>query len=255
MPRLPSPITSGITHREGSHSGQWRSVSPLSDHARKKAWTTVPTPLPANSLLAEHGGKRTIAQAFAWYATARSTAGALGRALAGVLLTLTVSSYLWVFGVAFSASLVPVLVAAWFIPKSTHHIAKTEPKPQVKDELAAALGRPKIAPAMVFGFLVGSTAAMLRGLLPILAVDYAGLSEAETGLLYLVASVVVLTASSAFGWLADNASRNLVLGIPKQLLIFSLHTVELLKENYHDPTTKDTGNIRDRFLFVPAGPG
>lgn len=167
----------------------------------------------ANSLLAEHGGKRTVAQAFAWYATARSTAGALGKALAGGLLTLTVGNYLWVFGVAFLASLVPVLVAAWFIPKSTHHIAKTEPKPQAKGERAAARGRPKIAPAMVFGFLVTGTAAMLRGLLPILAVEHAGLSEAETGLLYLVASVVVLTAGPAFGWLTDHTSRNVVLGI------------------------------------------
>jgi MFS family permease len=68
-------------------------------------------------------------------------------------------------------------------------------------------------PAMIFGFLVSGTADMLRGLLPVLAVEYAGLSEAETGLLYLVSTVVVLSAGPAFGWLSDNVSRKLVLTI------------------------------------------
>jgi len=36
-----------------------------------------------NALLAEHGGKRAVASAFAWYQTAKSVAGALGKALAG----------------------------------------------------------------------------------------------------------------------------------------------------------------------------
>src|SRR5437016_9883039 len=40
----------------------------------------------ANALLAEHGGEKSVASAFAWYQTAKTVAGSLSRALAGVLL-------------------------------------------------------------------------------------------------------------------------------------------------------------------------
>ena len=43
------------------------------------------------------------------------------------------------------------------------------------------------------------------------AVEHGGLSEAQTGLLYLVATAVTLVAGPTFGWLADNVSRKLVL--------------------------------------------
>ena len=64
---------------------------------------------------------------------------------------------------------------------------------------------------MGFGFLVSSTAHMFRSLFPILAVEYGGLTAAETGMLYLVATVVTLMAGPMFGWLADNVSLKLVL--------------------------------------------
>src|SRR6266581_7221829 len=52
---------------------------------------------------------------------------------------------------------------------------------------------------------------MLRGLLPLLATQYAGLSEAQTGVIYTVSTLVVIFAGPLFGWLSDNVSQRLVL--------------------------------------------
>ena len=54
---------------------------------------------------------------------------------------------------------------------------------------------------------------MLRGLLPILATQYAGLSEAETGIVYTASTLVVMFSGPLFGWLSDNVSQKLVLMI------------------------------------------
>jgi MFS family permease len=53
---------------------------------------------------------------------------------------------------------------------------------------------------------------MLSNLFPILAVEYAGLSEAQAGLIYSLAALVVI-AGPIFGWLSDNVSRKLVLSL------------------------------------------
>jgi MFS family permease len=52
---------------------------------------------------------------------------------------------------------------------------------------------------------------MLHGLFPLLATEYAGMSEAETGILYVVTTFVILGAGPLFGWLSDHVSRKLVL--------------------------------------------
>lgn len=61
--------------------------------------------------------------------------------------------------------------------------------------------------------LVFGTAFAHDGLVPIIATEYAGLSEAQTGLVYAVASVALVVTSPVFGWLADRASSGLVLSI------------------------------------------
>jgi MFS family permease len=53
---------------------------------------------------------------------------------------------------------------------------------------------------------------MLANLFPILAVEYAGLTTAQAGLVYLISPVVILTGP-VFGWLSDNISRRLVLSL------------------------------------------
>ena len=170
----------------------------------------------ANGLIAEHSAKKAVATAYAWYSTARSAASALGKALTGVILTLTASNYLWVFGLACAASILPALAVARFMPNAP---LAPPPAPDAagsdhqSDGVGAPKGNIKIVPAMAFGFLVSGTADMLRGLLPVLAVEYAGLSEAETGLLYLTSTIVVLSAGPLFGWVSDNVSRRLVLTV------------------------------------------
>ncbi|TML98108.1 MAG: MFS transporter, partial [Actinobacteria bacterium] len=49
-------------------------------------------------------------------------------------------------------------------------------------------------------------------LFPIFAVEYAGLSEAEAGLVYSASALVVVSAP-VFGWLSDHVSRRLVLAV------------------------------------------
>lgn len=171
-----------------------------------------------NALLADHGGKRRIASAFAWYKTATSAAGALGKALAGVLLTLTASNYPQIFLAAFLLSVLPLIAVVRWLPASAPDAspapaAPVTGPPAEHGGTTAATGGPGAGlwPVMGLGFMLSGTANMLRSLFPILAVEYGGLSEAETGILYLLATAVTLLAGPAFGWLSDNVSRKLVL--------------------------------------------
>jgi MFS family permease len=79
-------------------------------------------------------------------------------------------------------------------------------------EPPAAARRPRLLPFMGVGFLISSTAYMLANLFPVFAVEYGGLTTAQTGLIYLIAPAVVLTGP-VFGWLSDNVSRKLVLSV------------------------------------------
>ncbi|TLY52410.1 MAG: MFS transporter, partial [Gammaproteobacteria bacterium] len=69
----------------------------------------------ANALLAEHGGEKSVASAFAWYQTAKTVAGSLSRALAGILLTITAANYTLVFLIAFGLSMLPLLAVARYV--------------------------------------------------------------------------------------------------------------------------------------------
>jgi MFS family permease len=53
---------------------------------------------------------------------------------------------------------------------------------------------------------------MLGNLFPVLAVEYAGLSEAQAGLLYLITPALAFTGP-LFGWLTDRTDHRLVLSI------------------------------------------
>jgi MFS family permease len=167
----------------------------------------------ANVLIAEQGGKKAVASAFAWYQTAKSLAGTLGKAGAGVLLALTASSFSTVFVVAFLLSALPVVVVARFVREpQPHEGAAAHAARQAEEARGAAMPPPRILPFAGVGFLISGTAYMLANLFPILAVEYAGLSTAQAGLVYLIAPVVILTGP-VFGWLSDNVSRKLVLSV------------------------------------------
>jgi MFS family permease len=170
-----------------------------------------------NALLAEHGGQKRIAAAFGWYSTAKSVGGSLGSAVAGILLGLTASNYSLVFIVAFVLSLLPVFIVGRYVQEASTTSERLEP---VRVEpgtgfpghtVTGSTSSPVVFSYIVLGTLISGTAQMLRGLLPILATQYAGLSEAQTGVVYTASTVVVTFSGPLFGWLSDNVSQKLVL--------------------------------------------
>jgi len=60
--------------------------------------------------------------------------------------------------------------------------------------------------------MVAGSAEMMRGLFPVIATQYAHLTEGEAGLAASASSVAILVAGPLFGWLSDNVSRKLALG-------------------------------------------
>jgi MFS family permease len=180
----------------------------------------------ANTLIAEHGGKKAIASAFAWYQTAKSLAGILGKSAAGILLALTASNFSFVFAVAFVLSLLPVVLVVRYVSEPARETVEEAEDEQVEVQEP----RPSLLPFAGLGFLVSGTAYMLSNLFPILAIEYAGLSEAQAGLVYSLTAVVVL-AGPVFGWLSDNVSRKLVLSLRSAANVLS-SVVYLVAPNF-----------------------
>ena len=209
-----------------------------------------------NALIAEHGGKRTIASAFAWYQTAKSVAGSAGKVLAGVLLTLTASSFSVVFLVAFVLSTLPLIVVLRYVrappPGAIHEEASADSvAPDEADQGDDARGaRPPIGRFMGLGFLISGTAYMLANLFPVFAVEYAGLSEAAAGSLYAFGTVAMLTAP-AFGWLSDNVSRKLVLSMRSVANVLS-SVLYLVAPSYGGLAAGRTLDDMGKAAFRPA---
>ncbi|HAH31955.1 MAG TPA: MFS transporter [Elusimicrobia bacterium] len=163
-----------------------------------------------NSMLAERGGEKSVASAFSWYWTARYTASAIGKTAAGLLLTWTVSNYKFIFLSAFALSVLPFYVVMRYTKEQPH---LSPPEKAVPDPAPARAGAAKV-PILTFagfGFLITSTSAMLNSLFPLLATQYAHLTEAQTGLIFGVSTALMLISGPLFGWLSDNVSRKLVL--------------------------------------------
>ncbi len=168
----------------------------------------------ASALVADHGGKKAIASVFAWYGTSKSAAGALGSAVAGLLLTLNGGDYREVFLLAFFLSVLPLWLVICQVEETVLAQTGAEPPARGQQEDIATereSGRkPAILPFIGLGLLLHGTTQMVHGLLPVLATEYAGLTEAAAGSIYLVTLIVTLIAGPLFGWLADNVSRRLV---------------------------------------------
>ena len=176
------------------------------------------------ALLAEHGGKKSIAQSFAWYQTAKTFAGNASKVASGVLLGLTGGDFAFVFLVAFGLSLIPLAIVILFLREpaadapgservSAAVVAKPEPPPQ-------GVKRGTIAQFTGLGFLISGSAYMMNGLFPIFATEYAGLTDTQAGLIYAVSPIAAL-AGPGFGWLSDNVSRKLVLSVRSTANILS----------------------------------
>lgn len=205
----------------------WQLYSIKSIHGASKALRDPA----ANALIAEQGGKKAIASAFAWYHTAKIVAGSMGKAIAGILLTITVSNFSFVFNIAFILSLLPLYSVIRYVKSDRSKVSKRYDLSQVpsaessqpsvshsmpEDNTARLAPLPASSKVMLFSFsllsfAINGTAEMLRGLFPILATEYAGLNEAQTGLIYTGSTVMVLVSGPIFGWLADRGRQESVL--------------------------------------------
>lgn len=178
------------------------------------------------SLIAVHGGTKRVATSFAWYQTAKTFAGSVGKGAAGLLLAMTASNFSLAFLVGFALSALPLWVVFRHVqPDAVPAGGAGVPPPAAAADVEpldlgaetpaappAAPVRPPVMAAAVLGLLVSGTAYMMANLFPVLAVEHAGLSESQTGLIFLLAPVVALSGP-AFGWLSDRSSHRLVLGI------------------------------------------
>ncbi|HZN11202.1 MAG TPA: MFS transporter [Blastocatellia bacterium] len=163
-----------------------------------------------SALIAEHADRRAVASSFAWYATAKAVAGSAGKAAGGLLLGLTADNYPSVFFVAFLLSVLPLYVVARYVREGRAGREEADAAP-TEAPAAPARGRAGLLPFVILGGLIATTATMLQSLFPVLAMEYGGLSAAQTGLIYALSVAVVLVAGPLFGWLSDNVSHRLVL--------------------------------------------
>jgi MFS family permease len=175
----------------------------------------------ANALIAEHGGEKSVASAFAWYQTAKTVASSVSKVFAGILLAVTAANYSLVFFVAFALSVLPLLVVARYV-KDQSDATRANSCPETSSvplaqrngvdiSAGATQVRPKVLPFVVLGFLIASTAEMLSSLFPVLATEYAGLTKAQAGIVYGISTFATIFSGPVFGWLSDNVSRKLVL--------------------------------------------
>src|SRR5437899_11975704 len=120
-----------------------------------------------NARIAEHGGEKSVASAFAWYQTARTVAGSMSKALAGILLTVTAANYPLVFFVGFALSVLPLLVVTRYVKETSDRGSSSPPVVQgyKVDTSARALQhgpRPRILPFVGLGFLIAGSAEIGR---------------------------------------------------------------------------------------------
>lgn len=164
-----------------------------------------------SALIAEHADKRKVASSFAWYNTAKQSAGAIGKGLSGLLLAVTFDSYSRVFLIAFALSFLPLLVVARYLrePARRHEIEEANSGAETRNgETNSA-----ILSFAVLGFLIACTSQMISNLFPVLATEYAKLTTAQTGLIYVLSVAVVIVAGPLFGWISDHFSRKLSLAV------------------------------------------
>ena len=195
-------------------SSPWQLYTIKSIHGISKGMRNVSS----SALIAEQGGKKEIASAFAWYHTAKIVAGSLGKAISGVLLTLTASNYSLVFTVSLILSILPLYTVAKYVSNDRGDFSQTKKEPVITKEIEPekttnleTTAKLTILPFAILTFLINGTAEMLKGIFPVLATQYAGLNPAQTGSIFMASTLAVLVSGPLFGWLSDRGNRKLVL--------------------------------------------
>ena len=159
-----------------------------------------------------------IGAAYGWYNTAKHLGGVAGAGVAGLVLAASVGSFTPLFLLILALSVLPT-AAVWLALKDAPEmeaerrpVSVTPPGPGTartpRAATALALARELSGPASV-GMLVATSAYMVHGLFPVLATEYAGLTAAETGLIYSLSALVFLVTGPAFGWAVDRFGHTL----------------------------------------------
>jgi MFS family permease len=166
---------------------------------------------PAAGVLLAGGAEKRVASRFGWYQSAKQMGANLGRGAAGLLIAVTGSRYPLVFFGAFALSALPVLVVWRYVRDP----APAVPQSSRAAPAAAAAGRSRMRAKVLayagLGVLVAGTANMLTQLFPVLATEYAHLTEAQAGIVYLVGSLLGVAGGPVFGWISDQVGPRPVL--------------------------------------------
>ena len=162
-------------------------------------------------LVSDAGGERSVAAAFAWYQTAKTVAGSVGRAAAGVLIALS-GGYAGAFAAALVLSALPLVVVIRGVRPVEHAGGGIGGAGLAGTASAGAVERSTIFAFASVGFLITGSAYLLANLFPLFATEYAGLSPAAVGAAYLIGGVLALSGP-VWGWLADRANPRLVLSV------------------------------------------
>jgi MFS family permease len=163
--------------------------------------------------------RNSVGSAYSWYASAKHVGGVAGAGIAGLLLSATENSFGTLFGVVLVLSVLPT-IAAWAGLREVSDEDEQRDTEQAESgpaegrrasgwlvaELSAV--RELAGPASV-GMLVAASAYMVHGLFPVLATEYAGLSDAQAGLIYSLSAAVFLVSGPAFGYIVDRRGRAL----------------------------------------------
>jgi MFS family permease len=161
--------------------------------------------------------KQRVGSVYSWYTTGKHVGGVAGAAIAGILITSSGSNYQLVFTVSLALSSLP-MVAAWFglreVPDELIDDREL-PAPAAtvsgRWERLTSLWRELSGPATVAA-LVATSAYMVHGIFPILATQYAGLTEAQTGIIYSLSAAIFLFTGPTFGWLIDRYGTKVGIG-------------------------------------------
>lgn len=201
----------------------------------------------SGSVLSGLGGKQAVARRFAWYQTAKTVAAAAGRFTAGVLITVLVGVYAWVFLTAAALSVLPLLLILWRLRgPSMAGLARAPGEPP-----AAPRGSwRRLTPLAGLGFLAAGTAHLMTSLLPVFAVEYAGLPAAAAGGIYVITAAISLSGP-LWGWLADRGNTRLVLGM-RALGNIASSGIWLLSPTYAGLLIGKTADDVGKAAFRPA---
>lgn len=166
----------------------------------------------AQALIAEHGDRRSMASAFAWNTTARELGRSFGYGVAGLLLQAT-GSFRLTFFLSFLTSCAALVTVIHYVRESREvkEAPAAEPEASPPPQPSWHPHRRLLSYAG-FGLMVAGTGEMMQGLFPIIATQYAHLTEGQAGLAASASSVAILVAGPLFGWLSDQVSRKLALG-------------------------------------------